>query len=88
METIMSTNTVNISFRKDLLDQIDRVAVEEARTRSELIREAARLYIERKKKWKSIFDFSSGQAANLGLTETDVADEIKKYRSQKGQSFV
>lgn len=81
----MSTSTVNISFRKDLLEQIDRVAVEESRTRSELIREAARLYIERKKKWESIFDFGAGQVARLGLTEDDIADEIKNYRSFKGR---
>lgn len=43
----MSTSTANISFRTDLLEQIDRVATEESRSRSELIREAARLYIER-----------------------------------------
>ena len=81
----MSASTVNISFRKDLLEQIDRVAVEESRTRSELIREAARLYIERKKKWKSIFNFGADQAARLGLTEADIADEIKNYRSHKGK---
>ncbi len=81
----MSTSTVNISFKKDLLEQIDRVAVEESRTRSELIREAARLYIERKKKWESIFDFSNAQVARLGLTENDIADEIKNYRSHRGR---
>jgi len=43
----MSTNTVNISFKKELLEQIDKIAREESRTRSELIREAARMYIEK-----------------------------------------
>ena len=42
------TNTVNISFREDLLHEIDEVARSESRSRSELLREAARLYIERK----------------------------------------
>ena len=41
----MAVSTVNISFQEDLLDQIDRIAQNEARTRSELIREAARIYI-------------------------------------------
>jgi CopG family transcriptional regulator/antitoxin EndoAI len=57
----MNTSTVNISFKNDLLEQIDQVALEESRTRSELIREAARLYIERKKRWESIFDFGNAQ---------------------------
>lgn len=42
----MKTVTVNISFRKDLLESIDAVAKRESRTRSELIREAARRYID------------------------------------------
>jgi BMFP domain-containing protein YqiC len=42
----MAVSTVNISFQEDLLEQIDRIAQNEARTRSESIREAARIYIE------------------------------------------
>jgi hypothetical protein len=37
------TSTVNISFREDLLNEIDEVARAESRSRSELLREAARL---------------------------------------------
>lgn len=47
----MSASTVNISFSKDLLLQIDKIAKEEMRSHSELVREASRMYIERKKKW-------------------------------------
>ena len=41
----MSTITVNISFQDRLLADIDRIAHRESRSRSELLREAARLYI-------------------------------------------
>jgi len=80
----MKTGTVNISFQKDLLRQIDDVAAEESRTRSELIREAARMYIERKKTWRDMFAFGKRQAKNLGLKEQDVAEEIRAYRKRKG----
>jgi CopG family transcriptional regulator / antitoxin EndoAI len=76
----MKTSTINVSFKDDLLTQIDRIANEEARSRSELIREAARMYIERKKRWKSIFVFGKQQAGKLGLKESDVAKEIEKSR--------
>jgi metal-responsive CopG/Arc/MetJ family transcriptional regulator len=56
-EYFMAVSTVNISFQEDLLEQIDKIAQNEARTRSELIREAARIYIERKKRWESIFSY-------------------------------
>ena len=42
----MKTVTVNISFRKDLLEAIDAAAKRESRSRSELVREAARYYID------------------------------------------
>ena len=79
----MALSTVNISFNKDLLQQIDEIAKNEARTRSELIREAARLYIERKKKWESIFAYGESIASKYKFTEGDVDNEIKKYREEK-----
>ncbi len=80
----MKTGTVNISFKKELLQQIDEVAKEEARSRSELVREAARMYIERKTRWKEIFAYGKMQAGQLGLREKDVAVEIRAYRKKQG----
>jgi predicted transcriptional regulator len=80
----MKTGTVNIAFQKSLLKQIDDVAAEESRTRSELVREAARMYIERKKKWRALLDFGKSHARGLGIKEQDVADEIRVYRKRKG----
>jgi metal-responsive CopG/Arc/MetJ family transcriptional regulator len=79
----MAVSTVNISFQEDLLDQIDRIAQNEARTRSELIREAARIYIERKKKWESIFSYGESLSSKYKFTEDDVNNEIRKYRENK-----
>ena len=79
----MAVSTVNISFQDDLLNQIDKIAQSEARTRSELIREAARIYIERKKKWESIFSYGESLAAKYQFTEDDVNEEIQKYREEK-----
>jgi metal-responsive CopG/Arc/MetJ family transcriptional regulator len=81
----MAVSTVNISFQGDLLEQIDRIAKNEARTRSELIREAARIYIERKKKWESIFSYGESLSSKYKFTEDDVNDEIKKYREEKNR---
>jgi predicted transcriptional regulator len=79
----MAGPTVNISFSNDLLEEIDKTAKQESRTRSDLIREAARLYIGRKSRWDRIFAFGSRQAQRLGLREEDVASEIKRYRAEK-----
>lgn len=79
----MSTVTVNISFQDRLLSNIDRIARREARSRSELLREAARIYIERRERWNQIFAKTSIQSGEQSLTERDVLDEISRYRSEK-----
>lgn len=79
----METTTVNISFKKSFLNQIDKIAQDESRSRSELIREAARAYIEKKNNWRDIFNFGAKQADDLNLTPDVVAGEIKKYRKRK-----
>jgi len=79
----MKSRTVNISFNEDLLKQIDKVAREESRSRSELIREAARSYIDRKRKWDQIFIFSEKQAEKKNITEKNIDEEIRSYRKSK-----
>jgi len=81
----MAVATVNISFQEDLLGQIDRIAQNEARTRSELIREAARIYIERKRKWESIFAYGESLSSKYKFTEKDINNEIQKYREEKSR---
>ena len=79
----MKKGAVSISFEEGLLRHIDEMAREESRSRSELIREAARIYIERKKRWKDIFAFGDKQVRRLRLTESDVESEIGVYRRAK-----
>ena len=79
----MSTVTVNISFQDRLLADIDRIAQRESRSRSELLREAARIYIERKERWNNIFAKTSIQSGKQALTEKDVLEEISRYRIEK-----
>jgi len=79
----MNTTTVNISFQGSLLSEIDQVAQDESRSRSELLREAARLYIERKQRWDKLFAYGQRVARRGPLTEQDVAAEVQAYRQQK-----
>ncbi len=79
----MKASTVNISFNDELLKQIDRAAKEESRSRSELIREAARTYLEHKGRWKAIFAFAEKKAKAQNLTEEVIAEEIEKERQER-----
>jgi len=82
----MSNVTVNISFQDGLLRGIDRVARKESRSRSELVREAAREYITRRDQWDSIFAAGRKIARRQGLKPGDVAGEILAFRGAGRQS--
>jgi len=75
--------TVNISFQENLLADIDRAAKRERRSRSELVREAARLYLERRDRWNRIFALAETVAADRGLTQDDIATEIRAHRKSR-----
>jgi predicted transcriptional regulator len=79
----MSTVTVNISFQKELLADIDAEARREARSRSELLREAARLYVDRQRRWQDVFRLGDRVARERGLTEADVQHEIDAVRRER-----
>jgi len=79
----MSNVTVNISFQDSLLRDIDRVAQGEARSRSEFLREAARLYIQRKERWAGIFTLGRKITDGKKLKQQDVSAEITAYRKNK-----
>ncbi len=77
----MKSSTVNISFNDELLKRIDQLAQTESRSRSELIREAARAYIERQNRWNRIFEFAEKQTKKLRISEKDISQEITNHRS-------
>ena len=79
----MNTVTVNISFQDSLLSDIDKVAKQERRSRSELLREAARMYIDRKNRWNKIFAYGESRATQLNVSAEDINTEIHNYRRQK-----
>jgi CopG family transcriptional regulator/antitoxin EndoAI len=81
----MSITTVNISFQDSLLADIDKVAKLESRSRSELLREAARMYIDRKRRWGNVFAYGESQVLQRKLSEADVGSEIESYRRQKSR---
>jgi predicted transcriptional regulator len=83
VEVKMPINTVNISFQNDLLKKIDKIAKEESRSRSELIREAARMYIEKRNKWNMIYDLGDNLQKKVNLSEIDVVNEVKAVRKSK-----
>ena len=79
----MSNVTVNISFQDSLLAEIDAEATKESRSRSELLREAARSYLHRQKQWDAVFALGDAITSSERLTEADVDRAVHSVRSHR-----
>ncbi len=75
--------TVNISFQDALLKEIDAEARRESRSRSELLREAARMYIKRQKRMEAVFAMGDAAREKQGFTEKDIEAEITAVRNEQ-----
>lgn len=76
--------TITISLPPELAKQVDRVASEEGRTRSELFREALRQYLSRRERWDGIFAYGRRLARERGWTEADVERAVEEERRSPG----
>lgn len=68
--------TINISLSSELVRQIDRKAVEEFRSRSELIREATLNYIQTKNNWSVLQNDLSVRAKKLKIKNEDQIEKL------------
>lgn len=80
----MKTQTLNISLPKDLVSKVDTLAKKEYRSRSELIRESLRSYIEERAQWEQIFEYGKKQGKRMGIkSEEDVNKIVYDFRHGK-----
>lgn len=84
----MNTQTINIALPKELVKKADELAKKEYRNRSELIREALRMYMERKSTWDDIFAIGEKAAKRMGIkNEEEVNQIVSEYRHGKKTSY-
>lgn len=80
----MNTQTFNIALPADLLQKVDQRAKKEYRNRSELIREALRIYLEDKAEWEQIYILGEKAMKTMGVTsEEDVTKKVYDYRHKQ-----
>lgn len=75
-----STKLITISLSSGLLKKAEKAAREENRTRSELLREALRRYLE-EREWRRIYRYGETRARKLGVDEEDIeqlVDDVRK----------
>lgn len=83
----MATQTLNIALPKDLVKKVDDLAKKEYRNRSELIREALRVYLQDKEEWQQIFKAGEGAMKKMGIkSEEEVNKIVYEYRHGRKSS--
>ena len=78
-----TTDTLTISLPPELAGEVDRLARQEGRTRSELFREAFRQYAERRRRWEQLFAYGETRAATGSLAEEAIATAVKRRRQAR-----
>jgi len=73
------TKTITLSLPPEMVDKIEELMKEEGRTRSELLREALRRYME-EQEWKKIYRYGEMKAREKGITEDQIEDIIDARR--------
>jgi len=73
------TKTVTLSLPPEMDKKISALMKKEGRTRSELLREALRRYME-EQEWKETLRYGRMRAKERGITEDQVEDIVDAYR--------
>ena len=78
-----TTKPITVSLPTELLRETQRVAREEARTRSELIRDALQQYLA-SRRWRRLRQWGTETAERLGLkTEADLQRLLDELRAEQ-----
>ncbi len=81
-----TTTTVTFSLPPEMAAQVDQLVEREGRSRSELVREALRRYID-DAEWRRLLDYGEQRARALGIGPEDVERLVDEYRAEADASF-
>lgn len=80
----MQSQTFNIALPKALVSKIDQLAKKEYKNRSELIREAVRIYLSDRLEWQELLTYGEKIGKKMGIkNEEDVNRIVFEFRHGK-----
>jgi predicted transcriptional regulator len=79
----MAVATINLAFDDDLVRQMDLIADTASITRTQLIYNSVRTYINDRQRLQELYAYGESIAAKNNFTEENVFEEIKEYRKNK-----
>ncbi len=80
-----TTKPITISLPTNILRETERIAKEEVRTRTDVIREALNQYVA-SRRWRRLREWGAQTAERLELkTEEDLQNLLDRVRAQSGK---
>jgi len=77
-----TTKILSLSLPPELLREAETLAKREGRTKSELLREALRRYLQ-EQEWRSLQRHGAKGARRLGIRANDVERVVSEYRKTR-----
>jgi CopG family transcriptional regulator/antitoxin EndoAI len=78
------TKVLSVSLPEEMLKAARRIASQENRTMSELVREALRSYQRERKAWQDIFACGDARAKRVGIrSEKDAVRIVREVRRKR-----
>ena len=74
-----TTKTITLSLPPEMAEKIEELMKAEGRTRSELVREALRRYVE-DQEWRETLRYGIRKAKEKGITEDQIEYIVDAYR--------
>jgi CopG family transcriptional regulator/antitoxin EndoAI len=76
-----TSRTITFSLPPEMADRVEEVTREEGRTRSELLREALRRYIE-DREWRNLLRYGERRTRQQGIDPQDVERLVEEDRTE------
>ena len=74
-----TTRVRSLSLPSDLVREAERLAKQEGRTKTEVLREALRRYGE-ERCWRGLQRYGAGRARKVGVSQAGVGSAIQEFR--------
>ena len=78
----MEAATINLTLDNDFLEKIDSIAKNDSQTRTDIIYNSIKIYINKKQRLQELYAYGERVAADNNFTEDDILEEIKSYRNK------
>jgi len=79
---LRNAKTWSISLPPEMAKELEKLMKKESRTKSELVREALRRYMD-ELKWKDLYRYGELKAGGKRITEEEVVGLVHEYRKEK-----